>query len=75
MPKELNYAIIDEVAAGAMMRRSDDEPGVWLLACTPGVQPKRVPCPAFRDVGCYRQYEDATRTKRLQFYGSACGHA
>jgi hypothetical protein len=76
--KELNYAITDEVSAGAVMRRSDDEPGIWLLAGTPGVRPMRVQCPAcqeIQDVGCYRLYEDTTGIKRLQFYGSGCRHA
>jgi hypothetical protein len=76
--KELNYAITDEVRAGAAMRRSEDEPGIWLMAGTPGVRPIRVQCPAcqeIQDVGCYRLYEDTLRIKRLQFYGSGCCHA
>jgi hypothetical protein len=76
--KKLNYAITDEVTAGAVMQRAEDEAGVWLLACTPGVRPMRVQCPVcqqIRAVGCHHLYEDATGTKRLQFYGSACAHA
>jgi hypothetical protein len=65
--KELNYAITDEVTAGAVVRRAEDEPGAWLLACTPGVRPMRVQCPVcqqIRAVGCHHLYEDATGIKR-----------
>jgi hypothetical protein len=48
--KKLNYAITDEVTAGAVMQRAEDEAGVWLLACTPGVRPMRVQCPVCQQI-------------------------
>lgn len=76
--KQLDYAILDEVRSGAVLRRPAGDSGFWLMAGTPGVKPMRVQCPLcqqMRQSACFCFYEDALHTQRLQCYNRACGHA